>query len=95
MLTLSPKDAPKNAILQLRSQLEMLSKREKHLQHQVDEQDTLARRWVSSNKTAAKAALRRRKQFEHALEQTNGQIMYAPCAILSVLLPELYPNGFS
>lgn len=45
------KDAPKNAILQLRGQLEMLSKREKHLQHQMDEQDALARKNVSSNKT--------------------------------------------
>jgi len=45
------KDAPKKAILQLRGQLEMLNKREKHLQNQMDEQDTLARKYVSSNKT--------------------------------------------
>lgn len=45
------KDAPKNAILQLRGQLEMLSKREKHLQHQMDEQDAIARKNVSTNKT--------------------------------------------
>ncbi len=44
------KDAPKNAILQLRSTLEMLSKREKHLQNQMAEQDALARKHVSSNK---------------------------------------------
>lgn len=44
------KDAPKNAILQLRGQLEMLSKREKHLQHQIDEQDAIARKNVSANK---------------------------------------------
>ena len=51
------KDAPKNAILQLRSQLEMLSKREKHLQNQVDEQDTLARKYVSNNKNGEDAFL--------------------------------------
>jgi hypothetical protein len=45
------KDAPKKAILQLRGQLEMLNKREKHLQNQMDEQDGLARKFVSSNKT--------------------------------------------
>lgn len=45
------KDAPKNAILGLRSQLEMLSKREKHLQNQIDEQDGLARKYVNTNKT--------------------------------------------
>jgi len=44
------KDTPKNAILGLRSQLEMLSKREKHLQSQIDDQDALARKHVSTNK---------------------------------------------
>ena len=44
------KEAPKKAILQLRGQLEMLNKREKHLQNQMDEQDTIARKYVSSNK---------------------------------------------
>lgn len=44
------KEAPKKAILQLRGQLEMLNKREKHLQNQMDEQDALARKFVSSNK---------------------------------------------
>lgn len=44
------KEAPKKAILQLRGQLEMLNKREKHLQNQMDEQDALARKHVSANK---------------------------------------------
>ena len=43
------KDTPKNAILGLRSQLEMLQKRERHLQNQMDEQDAIARKNVSSN----------------------------------------------
>ena len=44
------KDTPKNAILGLRSQLEMLQKRERHLQNQMDEQDAIARKNVSTNK---------------------------------------------
>ena len=44
------KDSPKNAILGLRSQLEMLQKRERHLQNQMDEQDAIARKNVSTNK---------------------------------------------
>ncbi len=44
------KDAPKKAILQLRSQLDMLSKREKHLENQMAEQDAIARKNVSTNK---------------------------------------------
>jgi charged multivesicular body protein 4 len=45
------KDSPKNAILALRSQLEMLQKREKHLQSQMDEQDAIARKNVNTNKS--------------------------------------------
>ncbi|KAG9238142.1 Snf7-domain-containing protein [Amylocarpus encephaloides] len=70
----SKKDSPKNAILGLRSQLEMLQKRERHLQNQMDEQDAIARKNVATNKNAAKAALRRKKQHEHTLEQTTAQI---------------------
>jgi charged multivesicular body protein 4A/B len=44
------KNNPKNAILALRSQLEMLQKRERHLQTQIDEQDALARKNVATNK---------------------------------------------
>jgi len=44
------KNNPKNAILALRSQLEMLQKRERHLQNQIDEQDALARKHVNTNK---------------------------------------------
>ncbi|KAL1988151.1 hypothetical protein VTN96DRAFT_681 [Rasamsonia emersonii] len=68
------KDAPKNAILALREQLDMLQKREKHLQNQMDEQEAIARRNVSTNKNAAKAALRRKKLHEKNLESTLAQI---------------------
>lgn len=78
------KEAPKQAILQLRGQLEMLNKREKHMQNQIDEQDALARKHISTNKTAAKAALRRKKQFEHTLEQTSAQIMTLEREIYSI-----------
>ena len=47
----SRKDAPKKAILQLRSQLDMLKKRETHLENQMAEQDALARKNITTNKT--------------------------------------------
>lgn len=78
------KDAPKNAILGLRSQLDMLQKREKHLQNQMDEQDAIARKNISTNKNAAKAALRRKKQHEHTLDQTTGQIATLEQQIYSI-----------
>ncbi|KAL7622786.1 ESCRT-III subunit protein snf7 [Parahypoxylon ruwenzoriense] len=68
------KDSPKNAILGLRAQLDMLQKREKHLMAQMEEQDAIARKNVNTNKNAAKAALRRKKNQEHSLEQTISQI---------------------
>lgn len=68
------KDSPKNAILRLRSQLDMLQKREKHIQSQIDEQQGVARKNANTNKNAAMAALRRKKQHEATLEKTLAQI---------------------
>lgn len=68
------KDTPKNVILDLRTQLEMLQKREAHLTRQIEEQEQVARKNVTTNKTAAKAALRRKKVHEHNLEQTLNHI---------------------
>lgn len=45
------KDAPKNAILMLREQLDMLQKREKHLQNQMEEQEAVAKKNIAANKT--------------------------------------------
>ena len=54
--TQKAKDTPKNAILGLRQQLEMLQKRERHLQTQMDEQDAIARKNVSTNKNGMSLA---------------------------------------
>ncbi|KAI1619677.1 Snf7-domain-containing protein [Exophiala viscosa] len=78
------KDAPKNAILKLRQQLDMLQKREKHLENQMAEQDAIARKNVTTNKTAAKSALRRKKLHERTLEQTSAQIAQIEQQIYSI-----------
>lgn len=52
----------------------MLSKREKHLESQIAEQDAIARKNVSTNKNIAKAALKRKKANEKSLENIQGQI---------------------
>ena len=44
------RDTTKSAILGLRGTLDMLAKRERHLQNQMDEQDNVARKNVSANK---------------------------------------------
>ncbi|KAK2594425.1 ESCRT-III subunit protein snf7 [Conoideocrella luteorostrata] len=78
------KDSPKNAILNLRSQLDMLQKREKHLQNQIEEQLNVARKNATTNKNVAKAALRRKKANEHTLEQTMAQITTLDTQISSI-----------
>jgi charged multivesicular body protein 4 len=45
-------NAPKNAILGLRAQLDMLQKREAHLTNQIAEQDGIARKNVNTNKNS-------------------------------------------
>lgn len=65
---------PKDAILGLRQQLDMLQKREVHLENQIEEADRLARKNVNTNKTAARGALRKKKMHEHNLEQLQAQI---------------------
>ncbi|MCJ1244569.1 ESCRT-III subunit protein snf7 [Trapelia coarctata] len=78
------KDAPKKAILDLRQQLDMLQKREKHLENQMAEQEKIAKANVSSNKTAARTALKRKKAHEHSLEQTSAQISMLENQIYSI-----------
>lgn len=47
------KDSAKDAILKLREQLEMLQKKEKHLEGEIAEQDAIARKMVQSNKNGS------------------------------------------
>lgn len=45
------KDTPKNVILDLRTNLEMLQKREAHILRQIEEQEKEARKHLNTNKT--------------------------------------------
>lgn len=47
------RDVPKEAILNLREQLDMLQKREKHLEDQIREQETIAKKNVTTNKNGS------------------------------------------
>lgn len=78
------RDAPKNAILGLRGQLDLLQKRERHIESQIAEADATARKNISTNKNAAKAALRRKKVHEKTLDQTSAQIAQVEAQIYSI-----------
>ena len=51
------KDMPKEAILNLRRQLDMLQKRERHLESQISEQEAIARKNVNTDKNGMAADL--------------------------------------
>jgi hypothetical protein len=68
------KEAPKRAILQLRGQLEMLNKREKHLQNQMEEQDNIARKFVNSNKNGSNTFVTSACNTAHSSNSGEGSL---------------------
>lgn len=70
----SSKDAPKKAIIGLRDQINMLTKKQNHLYTQIDEQDALARKFISSDKTKARNALKRKKLLDSEAMKITSQI---------------------
>lgn len=65
-------EGPKESILQMRSTLEMLEKKEKHLDTKIQSETDFARAHASSNKSQALMALKRRKQLEIHQENIRG-----------------------
>lgn len=69
------KDAPKKAIIELREHILTLGKKRDHLEQQMADQDSLARKYVASKQTAlAKSALKRKKGYETNLVKVENQI---------------------
>lgn len=68
------KELPKKAIVELREHILMLNKKHAHLELQINDQDALARKHISSNKALAKNALKRKKGYEANLLKIENQI---------------------
>ncbi|AAS53580.1 AFR209Wp [Eremothecium gossypii ATCC 10895] len=69
------KELPKKAILELREHIQLLSKKQAHLQTQMTSQEESARHFLSKgNKNMAKAALKRKKVFESQLLKIDKQV---------------------
>lgn len=68
------KDAPKKAIIGLREQINMLTKKQNHLYTQIDDQDAQARKFISSDKTKARNALKRKKLLDGEAMKITSQI---------------------
>ncbi|KAH0839993.1 Snf7-domain-containing protein [Lanmaoa asiatica] len=67
------KQGARDAIVSLRQQLQMIEKKEDHLQKKIDEELKKAKANAVSNKAVATQALRRKKQSEAEMERLNGQ----------------------
>ncbi|THH13282.1 hypothetical protein EW146_g6915 [Bondarzewia mesenterica] len=67
-----PKQAARDAIVDLRQQLQLIEKKESFLQKKIEEEISKARANAVSNKAVATAALRRKKMFEAELDKLQG-----------------------
>lgn len=72
--TQKKKEAPKQAIIQLREHIAMLNKKQAHLELQIATQAKIARENVQTNKAAARNALKKKKTFESQLDKIYAQI---------------------
>ena len=69
------KELPKKAIVELREHINLLNKKQSHLQTQLITQENEARRFLSlGNKTLAKNSLKKKKIYENQLSKLDGQI---------------------
>lgn len=69
------KDLPKKAIVELREHINLLSKKQSHLQTQIINQENEARAFLTkSNKTMAKNSLKKKKIYESQLVKLEGQM---------------------
>lgn len=68
------KELPKKAIVELREHIQMLNKKRNHLELQINDQDQLARKYITTNKVLAKNALKRKKGYETNLMKIENQI---------------------
>ncbi|KAJ2740362.1 ESCRT-III subunit protein snf7 [Coemansia sp. BCRC 34301] len=78
------KTTPKDAIINLRETLQMLEKREAHIQSKIDNELKTARTNATSNRRLAMAALKRKHLYDQQLEKMNGTRMTIEAQAMSI-----------
>ncbi|KAH3670724.1 hypothetical protein OGAPHI_001239 [Ogataea philodendri] len=68
------KELPKKAIVELREHISTLNKKSAFLETQIQEQDAIARKNVTSNKNLAKMALKKKKKLETDVLKIENQV---------------------
>ncbi|KAJ3528678.1 hypothetical protein NM688_g7963 [Phlebia brevispora] len=67
-----PKQSSRDAIVTLRQQLQMIDKKQEHLNKQRDEQTNIARKNATTNRQLAATALKQRKQIDNDIEKLHS-----------------------
>jgi charged multivesicular body protein 4 len=78
------KTTPKDAIVKLRENLEMLDKREKYLQQKIDGEMAIAKENATKNKRMALMALKRKKAYEDQIEKIMGSRMTLETQVMAL-----------
>ncbi|KAH6877395.1 late endosome to vacuole transport-related protein [Coprinopsis sp. MPI-PUGE-AT-0042] len=68
----NPSNSTRTAISALRAQIELLNKKQDHLEKRINDEISKAQANVSSNKAVTTAALQRKKMYEIELNRLNG-----------------------
>ncbi|KAG7878322.1 hypothetical protein KL905_003837 [Ogataea polymorpha] len=68
------KELPKKAIVELREHISTLNKKSAFLETQVQEQDAIARKNITTNKNLAKMALKKKKKLEADILKIENQV---------------------
>ncbi|CAG8510831.1 9780_t:CDS:2 [Funneliformis mosseae] len=79
-----PKADAKSAIVRLRETLDMLGKRESHLQSKIDAELKNAKSNAATNKRAALMALKRKKQYENQIEKISGARITIEAQVMAI-----------
>ncbi|CAG8444594.1 8272_t:CDS:2 [Diversispora eburnea] len=79
-----PKTNTKDAIVRLRDTLQMLEKRESHLQTKIDSEMRIARSNATTNKRAALMALKRKKQYDNQIEKIGGARITIEAQVMAI-----------
>lgn len=68
------KELPKKAIVELREHINTLNKKSSYMESQIQEQESIARKYVTTNKNMARSALKKKKKLEADLLKIENQI---------------------
>lgn len=68
------KNDPKKVIVSTREHINMLNKKLKHIETQIEEQQTIAKKNATSNKAAARTALKKKRMLEQQTDKLQAQV---------------------